>query len=86
MMHASNGMHMRDGDKIIAVSNMSPGDFEVLLRLARGRFRVVQQNARHRASQAHDVWIEGKVTVDELTGLFIQNMDFPGSLRVREVV
>jgi hypothetical protein len=86
MSRASNGMHLRDNEKVIAVTNLCPSDFEVLLRLSRGRFRVVQQNVRRRASEAHDVWVEGAVTVPQLNSLFIQNMDFPGSVRVREVV
>jgi hypothetical protein len=79
-------MHMRDHDKVIAVSNLCPSDFEVLLRLSHSRFRVVQQNARRRASEPHDVWIEGAVTVAELNELFMKNMDYPGSTRIREVV
>ena len=76
MMRASNGMHMRDEDKVIAVSNLCPNDFEVLLRLS---------HSRRRASEPHDVWIEGAVTVAELNELILNNCDFPGSIRVREV-
>jgi hypothetical protein len=85
MMRASNGMHMRDSYKIIAVTNLCPNDFEVLLRLSHGRFRMIQQNARRRASEPHDVWIEGGITAADLSELIMRNCDYPGSIRVREV-
>jgi hypothetical protein len=74
-----------NNDKILALGNLAPEDYEVVLRLAKSRFRLYQVGKRHRASDPYEVWIEGNVTVEAIKELLMHNCDYPGSIRVREV-
>ena len=79
-------MRLRDDDKVYSVANLCPDDFETLLRLSKGRYRMIALGDRARASQAYDVFVEGELSEAELRELLLRNCDYPGSIRVRQVV